>query len=133
MRHHTFIIIIIYISTSEDHILIMFLVQHVLRPRRVVQEIIVVALRGGRVVGDLLQLLLLLPRDPLLVLDLLEPVELLALQLVQLGDDVGQGPLDPRDDHMLDGVDAPVGAATALPRGRGPHPRLLSLRRACMH
>ena len=36
------------------------------------------------------------------------PEELLPLQLVQLRDDVVEGPLDPGDDDVLDGVDAPV-------------------------
>ena len=45
----------------------------------------------------------------LLVLDLFEPEELLPLQFVQLGDDVGEGVLDAGDDHVLDRVHATVG------------------------
>ena len=45
----------------------------------------------------------------LLVLDLFEPEELLPLQFVQLGDDVGEGVLDAGDDHVLDRVHAAVG------------------------
>ena len=57
--------------------------------------------------ADISQHVLLL-NDEAINSSLNSPEELLPLQLVQLRDDVVEGPLDPGDDDVLDGVDAPV-------------------------
>lgn len=76
------------VSHLEQDVLIAILVQEV----RLVADI-----------DSLLQqssttLLLFLLQDSLLVLDLLQPVELLSLQLIQLRDDVRQGALNSWND-----------------------------------
>ncbi|KAH9396768.1 hypothetical protein TYRP_003064 [Tyrophagus putrescentiae] len=53
----------------------------------------------------------------LLLLNLLQAEELLSLHLVQFRGDVGNGVLDPRNDHMLQGVHPPVGHLDHLVEG----------------
>lgn len=76
-------------SALEQNIFITVLIQHV----GLVAHINALLQQRGTAC------LLLLLQDLLLVLDLLQAVELLTLQFVQLGDDVGQSAVDARNDN----------------------------------
>merc|ERR1712181_86087 len=66
---------------------------------------------------SLSQFFLFLANFLFLVLNFLQPVELLSLKLIKLRDDVGQSALNARDDDMLDSIDTSVGGLDDLIQG----------------